>query len=78
MAKIKVILENGETILDADNKLLKALNHHASGDIHIKESFEDPVMIDVTHFMESEYQKIYKDMIQEINDVLDEEYANGY
>lgn len=74
MAKIKVILEKGETQADADAALLKALNHHSSGDVHT-ESFDDPAMIDSTHVMKSEYDKIYVDMIQEINDELDKEFS---
>ena len=74
MPKVKVLLEKGETQSDADEALLKALNHHASGDVHVTESFEDPAMVDVTHVMETEYNKIYAEMIQEISDELDKEF----
>ncbi len=74
MAKVKVLLEKGETQSDADEALLKALNHHASGDAHMTESFDDPAMIDATYIMKAEYEKIYTEMIQEISDELDKEF----
>lgn len=74
MAKVKVILEKGETKADADEALFKALNLHASGDIHVTESFEDPAMIDTTNVLKDKYEKIYADMIQEIFNELNKEY----
>ena len=74
MAKIKVILEAHETPADADEALLKALNHHSSGDAHDEEAFEDPAMIDATNILKAQYDALYADMLSEIFDELDKEY----
>lgn len=75
MAKVKIILEDGESELDADLALLKALNLHASGDIHLTESFDDPAMIDAQDRMIKIHEDMYKDMMDEIFNVIDDEYS---
>jgi len=75
--KVKVFLESGETQLDADYALQKALELHSSGEVHDEQIFDDPAMLHVAERMESIHNKIYADMIREINDVLDEEYSHG-
>lgn len=74
MANIKIILEDGETELDAHVALEKAINFHNSGEVHLTESFDDPAMIDLSQKMEDIHKNIYTDMIREINDELDKEY----
>ena len=74
MAKVKILLEKGEDEIDAHVALTKALDLHNSGDIHLRESFEDPAMIDVSQQMMKVHNDIYTDMIQEIQDELDKEY----
>lgn len=74
MAKVKIFLEKGETLADADNALFKALNHHASGDVHLRESFDDPAMVDAANRMEELFKKQYKEMIDEIIATLESEY----
>lgn len=75
MAKVQIILEDGETQRDAEEGLHKALNYHASGDVHDSESFDDPAMIDVSHRMEQEHKKIYQEMLNEIFLELDKDYT---
>lgn len=78
MAKIKVELEPGEDILSADEALFKALDHHRSGDAHLRESFDDPAMVDLSKRLFQAHEDIYEDMINEINEALDEDYQDGY
>jgi hypothetical protein len=73
MAKIKIILEKGETEREAEDSLLKAITAHNSGEIHI-EGFEDPAMNDVVNKMEEVHNKIYQEMLDEISEALDTEY----
>lgn len=78
MPKVKVILEKGETIFEAENLLFKALNSHNTGEIHDGDEFSDPAMQDLIFRLETEHSKMFKDMIGEIQQTLDEEYHNGY
>lgn len=77
MAKIKVILEPGETELDADIALHKALEYHSSGDVHDGEAFDDPAMIHMAQRMDEIHTKIYNEMVREIIEELDKEYSDG-
>ena len=74
MANVKILLEKGETELDAHVALSKALDLHNSGDIHQRESFDDAAMVDASQRMEKVHKDMYADMIQEIQDELDKEY----
>lgn len=76
MAKVKILLEPGETELDADAALQKALEFHSSGDAH-SEDFDDPAMVHALQRMDAEHAKIYAEMIREVGDLLDKEYADG-
>lgn len=78
MAKVKIILEKGETQHDAEQALVKALNHHSSGDVHSSHSFQDAAMVDTANRMEEIYKKIHQDMIQEIGEALDEDYLKRH
>lgn len=75
MARIKVILEPGETQLDVDNAMEKALAFHTNGDVHSEQSFDDPAMDHVAQRMRDAHSRMYAEMIREISDVLDEEYS---
>ena len=77
MAKVKILLESGETQLDADHALQKALEHHSSGSAHDDEAFDDPAMVDLAARLELEHSKMYASMLREIMDVIDEEYSDG-
>ena len=77
MAKVKIILEKGETDRDAEDALLKAITSHNTGEAHV-EGFDDPAMNDVTNKMEELHKKMYQEMLEEINEALDSEYRNGH
>jgi len=78
MAKVKILLEPGETQLDADHALQKALELHSSGDIHQEDAFGDPAMHDLSQRLDHEHTKMYANMIREIIDALDAEYTDGH
>jgi hypothetical protein len=80
MAKVKIILDKDETQHEAEQALTKALNHHSSGDVHSSHAFQDPAMADVAKKMEDTFKKINQEMLQEISDVLDQDYLkpNGH
>lgn len=76
MAQVKIILGKNETMQEAEETLYKALDMHRNGDAH-KEDFSDPAMRDVVQRMQSAHDKMYKEMMQEIEEVLDQEYTDG-
>lgn len=76
MSKVKILLEPGETQLDADNALQKALEHHSTGAAHDEEAFDDPAMVDLAHRLEIDHAKMYANMMREILEVIDEEYTD--
>jgi len=78
MAKIKIFLDKGETLQEAEDMIFKSLQHHNTGDVHSSHKFEDPAMVSVSERMEETYKKIHQEMMQEINEVLDEDYAKRY
>ncbi len=76
MAKIKIFLEKGETPESADLALLKALNLHVSGDIHLDEDFADPAMTSAVDKLEELYKNVSQKMMAEIMSAIDGEYGN--
>ena len=74
MPKVKIYLEKGETIEEAEELLRKALDLHSSGDIHVEESYDDPAMIHTQERMEEIHNKIYDEMLQEVIEAINEEY----
>ena len=77
MAKVKILLEPGETQLDAHIALQKALDIQSSGTAHDDEAFDDPAMVDLAQRLEVEHQKMYAEMMREVLEVIDEEYSDG-
>lgn len=77
MSKVKILLEPGETQLDADHALQKALEFHSGGSAHDQEAFDDPAMVDLANRVEQDHAKMYASMMREILDVIDEEYSDG-
>ncbi len=73
MAKVKILLEKGETEREAEDSLLKAITSHNNGEVHT-DGFADPAMNDVVAKMQDIHNKMYQEMIQEICDALDSEY----
>lgn len=74
MAKVKIFLEKGESMADAEEMLSKALKLHSSGDIHVEESFDDPAMIHAAERMQNIHEDIYDDMLKEILEEINKEY----
>lgn len=78
MAKVKIILDSGETIQEAEDSLIKAITSQDRGEAHT-ESFDDPAMQSVVNKMEEIHKKIYQEMLADINEALDKDYSkNGY
>ena len=77
MAKVKILLEPGETLRDAEDSLAKALAHHNSGDVHSSHSFQDPAMVAVSKEIIQIHDRIYQDMLSEIFEALDKDYSSG-
>lgn len=78
MAKVKVFLEKGETIEDAEMQLRKALDFHDSGDIHDRQDYTDPAMQHVFDRLEAMHEKMYQELVQEIIREIEKEYEDGY
>jgi len=76
MARVKIILDKNETMHEAEETLFKALNMQRTGDVH-KGDFVDPAMTDVALRMKGAHEIMYKEMLEEIEAVLDEEYTDG-
>ena len=72
---VKITLEKGETIEQAEEKLYKALDSHRNGDLHT-EDFTDPAMKDLIDKMLRMHDQTYQELLQEIFDELDKEYSN--
>lgn len=75
--RVKIVLEPGESQIEADNALQKALEHHSSGDAHDDQPFEDPAMVDLSQRVEIAHNVMYSNMIREIVEVIDKEYSDG-
>lgn len=72
MAKVEIILENGETEEEVQEMLIKAFQHHAAGEEH-KQAFHDPAARDVFNKLINEHEKVMADIMKEIFAVIDSE-----
>lgn len=72
MARVTIHLEKNETEEDVQELLIKALQHHSAGKEHTS-AFHDPAARDVCNKMINEYERMWKAMEKEINEVLDQE-----
>lgn len=72
MAKVKILLEPGESQEEAHDALVKALTAHEQGEIHT-DTFLDPVMEEASNHMKDSYRDINREMLAEIEEVLDRE-----
>lgn len=72
--KVKIILDKNETVEEAEELLFKALDLHRTGEVHTRESFDDPAMVDIEDRVLKSYSDMHKDMLEEISEALDEEY----
>ena len=77
MAKIKILVGKNETIESAEDMLFKAMDMHRTGEIH-KEEFHDPAMRDLSQQIEAKHREMFKDLLEEVLNVIDSEYTNGY
>tara|TARA_R110000868_G_C10973188_1_gene771551 strand:+ start:86845 stop:87078 length:234 start_codon:yes stop_codon:yes gene_type:complete len=75
--KVKIELKKGETKEEAEELLFKALDLHRTGEIHTRESFEDPAMLDISQRVAKVQEDIHAEMMAEIFEALDGEY-NGH
>lgn len=78
MAKVKILLGKDETLQSAESDLLKALDHHNSGEVHSSHVFQDPAMVSVSDRMSEKFNQINQEMMQEINEALDEDYLKSH
>lgn len=74
MATVKILLDEHETIEEAQESLLKALVHHDAGEEH-KAAFHQPAARDVFETMIKEHDAMWDRILKEINGVLEEEVS---
>lgn len=74
MANVKIFLNKGETLEEAEDLLFKSLNLHNSGEVHDEQTFDDPAMDHVCIRLQQEHKRIYQDLLNEIFMVLDQDY----
>jgi hypothetical protein len=77
MGKVKIYLDEGETLEEAEEDLQKALNFHSSGEIHDEDSYQDPAMRDLTNLLEQLHKKAYDNIIREVIQALDKDYTKN-
>lgn len=78
MGKVKIYVEEGETIEEAQDDLVKALHYQQSGEVHDEDTYEDPAMRDLTTKMQKFHQETYNNIIKEIIEALDKDYTSGH
>lgn len=74
MGKVKIFVDRNETVEDVEDSLLKAMNHHASGDVHDDDDFPDPAMVDVKDRMIIAHDVMYKNLLREVFEALEEDF----
>jgi acid stress-induced BolA-like protein IbaG/YrbA len=75
MAKIKILLEKGETKEDIQDALEKALSIHKTGILHDKAKFEDEAMNNLASIVELKHEKMIKATIIQIINLIKSEYS---
>jgi hypothetical protein len=75
MGKVKIYVEEGETLEEAEQDLQKALQYHSSGEVHDEDSYLDPAMKSLTDRLESMHKVMYDNIIKEVMEALDKEYT---
>lgn len=78
MAKVKIYLDKDENLEKVESDLYKAMGHHASGAVHDSESFKDPAMKDVAEHLEELHSEMYKNMLREIIQALEDDFRRDY
>lgn len=75
MSKVKIYVENGETLEEAQEDIVKAIQYHSSGESHDEDLFEDPAMRSLTDRLEVLHQQTYNNIVKEISEALDKDYT---
>lgn len=70
--KVKILLEPGESREEAKEFLFKALELQMPSEAH-EEGFDDPVMQAASDDMKSYYEKLNREMMQEIEELLEQD-----
>lgn len=78
MAKIKIFLEDNETIEEAQDNLYKALDSKVSGESHASDLFDDPAAQDLANKLENLHKEMYDKLLLDVFEALDQEYSDGY
>lgn len=73
MARVKIFLEDDETIEEAEESLLKALSSQSNGDAHANDVFEDPAMVEASKFMEKKFEKLWDSLLKDVEKLIDKE-----
>lgn len=74
MGKVKIFVDRNETVEGVEDSLLKAMEHHASGDVHENDDFPDPAMVDVKDRMMIAHEIIYRNILKEVFEALEEDF----
>lgn len=77
MPRVKILLDPGETEIEAAEAIQKAFEFQSSGQAHDEEAFDDPAMVDLANRLEQDHAKMYAAMMREILEVVDAEYSDG-
>lgn len=75
MSKVKILLDKGETVEEAEQDLIKSLSFQSSGDVHDEEQFNDPAMNEISDKILAMHEAQYQKMLQEIFETLNEDYT---
>lgn len=75
--KVKILLEPGESREDVKELLFKALESQQPTEAH-EDNFEDPVMEAAAEEMKQAYVQLNREMIQEIEELLDRDVGDDY
>lgn len=76
MSTVKIILDEGESIEEAEETLFKALSTKKKAST--TETFSDPAMVHLEQMVLKAHSDMYKDMINEIIEVIESEYKEEF
>lgn len=76
MANVKIELQEGETIEQAEEVLFKALRSQRDGSIHQDGKFHDPAIEELSIKLIKLHEAEYNLMLQEIFKELEDEHGN--
>ena len=73
MAKVQITLDPEETEEEAREALVKAFQHLEEGGNHQPARFQQPVAQDVIEKMNQEHNKMWRNLLRDINQLLEED-----